>query len=96
MGKGGYWNVGDNCVIGTHCPLGLSRNAESVNCSLLCLEKSNISFNQDHITKLLFIEYSVKGPASVFVLPSTRPQSLLTDWVVTFTSINLIQFNPIQ
>lgn len=94
MRKGGYCNVEDDCIIGTQFPLGWRGNVESVNYSLLCLEKSNISFNQDHTTKLLFTEY--QGPAGVFVLPAASPHSLLTDWVVTFTSINLIQFSPIQ
>lgn len=78
-------------LIGTWFPLGLEGDVESVNYSLICLEKSNISFNQNHITNL-FTDDLITGPA----LPNTSLQSLPTDWIVTFTSINLIQFSPIQ
>lgn len=60
-------NVEDAGVIGTPFPLGLRGSAESVNYSLIRLEKSNIHFNQNHITNLLFTEYLVLGPSNVFV-----------------------------
>lgn len=56
-----YWNVENDGIIGTQFPLGLRGNVESVNYSLLGLEKSNSSFNQGHITNLFLENTKSKG-----------------------------------
>lgn len=89
-------NVEDEGIIGTPFPLGLRGNADSINYSLIHLEKSNIHFNQNHITTLLFYKIPSARASQHVCLPRTSLRSLLTDWIVTFTSIKLIQFHPIQ